>query len=128
VLDVVDLTAAANRRVGQFSLGMRQRLALATALVCALDTHSVAALLLLLAAACVIPGSALLTLLSTEDELEAFALAVGLGFTIEAIGTLAMIWTGWWHPFGWAIALAVVACAMLALDARRNVLRGNGAR
>ena len=33
VLDLVDLTAAASRRVGQFSLGMRQRLGLAAALL-----------------------------------------------------------------------------------------------
>lgn len=34
VLDLVDLTNAAERRVGEFSLGMRQRLGLATALLC----------------------------------------------------------------------------------------------
>jgi ABC-2 type transport system ATP-binding protein len=34
VLELVDLTSAAGRRVGGFSLGMRQRLGLATALLC----------------------------------------------------------------------------------------------
>jgi ABC-2 type transport system ATP-binding protein len=34
VLDLVDLSQAADRRVGHFSLGMRQRLGLATALLC----------------------------------------------------------------------------------------------
>jgi ABC-2 type transport system ATP-binding protein len=34
VLDLVGLTSAADRRTGQFSLGMRQRLGLATALLC----------------------------------------------------------------------------------------------
>jgi hypothetical protein len=95
-------------------------LAFATAAVCLLQAHGAARLLLLLAAACLVPGSALLTRLPMDDMLEAAALAVGMGLTIEAIGALAMIWTGWWHPFGWAIALGAVACAVLALDLRRN--------
>ena len=94
-------------------------LAAATVAVCVLDTHSTACLLLVLAAACLIPGGALLTRLPVEDPLEAVGLAVGLGFTIEAIGTLAMIWTGWWHPLGWAIVLVAAACLMFVFDLRR---------
>ncbi len=96
-------------------------LAAATLAACLLGAHSSARLLLLLAAACLIPGGALLTRLSVEDALEAVGLAVGLGFSIEAVGTLGMIWTGWWHPFGWALVLVGAACAMLALDLRRSV-------
>jgi hypothetical protein len=96
-------------------------LAAATLAACLLGAHSAARLLLLLAAACLIPGGALLTRLSVEDVLEAVGLAVGLGFSIEAVGTLAMIWTGWWHPFGWALVLVGAACALLALDLRRSV-------
>ncbi len=96
-------------------------LAAATLAACLLGAHSAARLLLLLAAACLIPGGALLTRLSVEDVLEAVGLAVGLGFSIEAVGTLAMIWTGWWHPFGWALILVGAACTMVALDLRRSV-------
>jgi hypothetical protein len=96
-------------------------LAAATVVVCLLQTHSTARLLLLLAAACLIPGSALLTRMSVEDVLEAFGLAVGFGFAIDAAGALGMVWTGWWHPFGYALALGIAACGMIALDLRRSM-------
>jgi hypothetical protein len=97
-------------------------LAVAALAACAIDTRSPARLLLVLAAACVIPGGAVLTRLPTEDVLEAFGLAVGLGFAIEAAGALAMVWTGWWHPLGWALVLVGTACAVFALDLRRNLV------
>ncbi len=103
--------------------GLLLLLAAATVAACLLDTHGAARLLLLLAAACLIPGCALLTLLPVEDPLEAFGLAVGLGFSIEALGALTMVWSGWWHPVGLAVALGAVACAMLAVDLARGVAR-----
>lgn len=96
-------------------------LAAATVASLLLDAPSPIRLLLLLAAACLIPGSALLTLLPVEDPFEAFALAVGFGFTLETVGALAMVWTGWWHPYGWTIVLGALACVMLTLDLRRNL-------
>ncbi|HTC60126.1 MAG TPA: hypothetical protein VK691_08405 [Solirubrobacteraceae bacterium] len=101
--------------------GLLLVLAAATVAVCLLQSHGTARLLLVLAAACLIPGGALLTRLPVEDGLEAFGLAVGFGFTIEAFGALLMVWTGWWHPFGWAIVLGLVACTVLVADLRRNV-------
>jgi hypothetical protein len=97
-------------------------LAAATVAVCLLQAHGTARLLLVLAAACLIPGGALLTRLPVEDALEAFGLAVGLGFTVEAAGALVMIWTGWWHPLGWTVVLGALACTMLAVDLGRNLL------
>jgi uncharacterized membrane protein len=97
-------------------------LTVATVAVCLLEAHSSARLLLLLAAACLVPGGALLTRLPVQDALEALGLAVGLGLCIEAAGALAMVWTGWWHPFGWALVLAGTACVMLVLDLRRVVV------
>jgi hypothetical protein len=97
-------------------------LALAAVAACLISAHGAVRLLLVLAAACVVPGGALLTRFAVEDVLEACALAVGLGFGIETIGALAMVWTGWWHPFGWALALVGAACVMLLLDLHRVVV------
>jgi len=101
--------------------GLLLVLAAATVAVCLLQSHGAARLLLVLASACLIPGGALLTRLPVEDVVEACGLAIGLGFAIEAAGALAMVWTGWWHPFGWAIVLGAVSCAVLAIDLRHNL-------
>lgn len=101
-------------------------LAVLAVAACVLDAHGVIRLLLVLAAACLIPGGAVLTLLPVEDPLEAVGLAVGLGFSIEAVGALAMVWTGWWHPFGWGVALVSAAGVMFVLDLARNVPAARG--
>jgi hypothetical protein len=92
-----------------------------TVAVCLLETHGALQLLFLLAAACLIPGGALLTRLPCDGLLEAIGLAVALGFSIEAAGALVMIWTGWWHPIAWAVVLGSVASMTFAFDLRRNV-------
>jgi hypothetical protein len=74
-----------------------------------------------LLAACLLPGAALLTRLSAEDAIERCALAISLGLCLEAAGALAMVWSGWWHPFLWASALLAGACLVLALDLARNL-------
>jgi hypothetical protein len=96
-------------------------LAGATVAVCLLDTHGALRLLLLLAAACLIPGGALLTRLPSDGVLEAVGLAVALGFSVEASGALVMIWTGWWHPVAWAAILGSVASMTFAFDLQRSV-------
>jgi hypothetical protein len=96
-------------------------LAIATAAVCLVGTTGPARPLLVLASACLVPGAAALTRLPVKDHLEALVLAVSLGFSIEIVGALAMVWTGWWHPVGWALVVLITACIVLALDLRRNV-------
>jgi hypothetical protein len=83
-------------------------------------------LLLVLAAGCLVPGAALLTQLVSEDLLSAFALAIGLSLGIEATGALAMVWTGWWHPSGFALAVLALSCIALSWDALCALRPANG--
>lgn len=87
--------------------------------VSVVDAAGVARLLLVLAAACLVPGGALLTRVANDDLLSALGLAVGFSLCIETVGALAMIWTGWWHPLGFSLALMALACVALVLDLRR---------
>ena len=97
-------------------------LAVAESAVSVAKPHGVARLLLVLAAACLIPGSALLTRLAVEDLFEAVVIALGLGFCLEAAGATVMVWTGWWHPLAWALVLLVGSACVLLLDVRRIVV------
>jgi hypothetical protein len=97
-------------------------LAAVTAAICLLDVDGALRLLLVCVAACLLPGGALLTRLPVEDLLESVGLAAALGFSVEAVGTLAMIWTGWWHPVGWAVMLGIAACLTFVFDLRRSVV------
>jgi hypothetical protein len=75
--------------------------------------------LLVLLAACVVPGAALLTRVEVHDLLEAAGLAVAFSLGVEGAGALAMVWTGWWHPLAWGLTLLAAACSMFLLDLRR---------
>jgi glycosyltransferase involved in cell wall biosynthesis len=97
-------------------------LAAATFLVCIADVNSAVRPLLVLVAACLVPGGALLTRLPTDDGLEALGLAIGLSLGIETAGAIVMAWTGWWHPFAWALLLGLLASGVLLVDLCRVLL------
>lgn|GEM_PF-5234321 len=100
-------------------------LAVTSLLVWTSGTHSPVRLGLVVLSACLVPGASVLTRLSVQDPVEGAALAVGLGLTLEAIGTLAMTWTGFWHPAVWALLLMCGAGLLIAVDLRRNITTGD---
>jgi hypothetical protein len=88
--------------------------------------HSAGRLLLDLCAFCLLPGGAVLTRLECDGLVAAAALAVAISFCVEGAGALVMVWSGWWHPFGFALVLLLAAEAALAADLRQR-LRARGA-
>jgi hypothetical protein len=97
-------------------------LGIAAVAACLSGTDSPARSFLVLAAACLVPGAAILTRLPVTGFLDAAALVVTLGVSIEATGAVIMVWTGWWHPVVWAILVLVFAWILLASDLWRNVV------
>jgi hypothetical protein len=96
-------------------------LASASVALCVAGASGAVRLALVFVTACLLPGAALLTRLRIQSTLERCALAVGLSLCIEAAGSLVMVWTGWWHPDGWALALVLASCAPIGVDLAANV-------
>lgn len=96
----------------------------AAALVACVADLGAARPLLLLGAACLLPGGALLALLPVDENLERLAIAIGLSLAIETAAATVMVWTGWWHPFGLAAVLGILGSGILLLDLGRIALAG----
>ena len=77
-----------------------------------------------LAAACFVPGGAILTRLPVEDALTAVALAFGLSLTLDMAAGLILAWTGWWSPGALAIVIATASAVLLLVDLNQAVRRG----
>ena len=72
-----------------------------------------------LAAACFVPGVAILTRLDTGKRLIELPLAIGLSIAVEIIGSSVLAWSGWWHPDILGIVLGAASAGLLLIDLAR---------
>lgn len=83
---------------------------------------------IVLASALLVPGAAVLTRLEIEDPVVGGALAIALSIAIDVLGSLALVWTGWWHPGVLAVTLGAGATVLLVDDMRRSFIAGRRGR
>ena len=91
----------------------------AAAIVAVATSWQPARVYLVAMAACLVPGAAILTRLAVPERLCFIALSIGLSLAVVIAGSLAMVWSHWWHPQLLGIALLLCADAALIRDAQR---------
>jgi hypothetical protein len=69
-----------------------------------------------LLAACLVPGGAILTMLNRGEGLIDLALAIGLSLAVEILGSCVLAWSGWWHPEVLASVLGSASAGLLVCD------------
>ena len=73
-------------------------------------------ILVMLVAACLVPGGALVRYLRFDFGASWMAMATALSLAVETLASLALIWTGWWHPAVVAIALGAISVLIILFD------------
>jgi hypothetical protein len=75
-------------------------------------------------AACLVPGGALIRYLRFDFGASWLAMATALSLAVNTLASLALVWTGWWHPALAAIALGAISALIIVFDWTRH--RGAG--
>jgi GT2 family glycosyltransferase len=104
-------------------LGLAALIAAAVA-VAVVPVPSSARILVTLLAACLVPGGALVRYLHFDFGASWLAMAAALSLAVETLASLALIWTGWWHPVPLAIGVGAISVLMIVFDWSRH--RGAG--
>ena len=81
---------------------------------------SAARILVMLAAACLVPGGAVVRYLRFDFGASWLAMAAALSLGFETLASLALIWTGWWHPAAVAIGLGALSALIIVFDWSRR--------
>jgi uncharacterized membrane protein len=76
-----------------------------------------------------VPGGAALARTRVSGWPEWIGLSVSVSIALQTVGTLAMLWSRWWHPGVLAAGLAAGSAALLSYDVwqkRKEVRFGAG--
>jgi O-antigen biosynthesis protein len=101
-------------------LGLAALIAGAVAVAVVPGVPSAARILVTLVAACLVPGGALVRYLRFEFGASWLAMAAALSLGVETLASLALVWTGWWHPALVAIGLGAISLLIIAFDWSRR--------
>lgn len=72
-------------------------------------------------AAISLPGAAILTRVPAPAPLPAIGLGIALSLAVNTLGSLFLVWTGWYEPGVLGGVIGGAAVIVIALDARRQL-------
>jgi hypothetical protein len=100
--------------------GLAALIAAAVAVAVVPGVPSAARILVTLVAACLVPGGAVVRYLRFDFGASWLVMAAALSLGVETLASLALVWTGWWHPAAVAIGLGALSALIIVFDWSRR--------